>query len=1340
MAESPSKKPLVTESRTTILSSPRSQSRTAPTAHTLVSKVQCSVTVDSIDLTGEDQPHTSSSATIEVIGEPKPIWREDSAARREPLPPSGKKRKSAEMDSVGARRETLPEFDEVFGFQRQGTTSHDHFITVDKYSDEAPPPYSANRSSPAPSHDDRPSHKEVPQEPAETTEVYDEEERTITETRITTETKKKRFAGKTSVGPAMVLNGPKTPGTVNQQAQIVALKPRDSDPAKPCTNGRLALEESQIKGSGMQNIGSAIDVVQNSDDDDDDDSNSDNNYYEALPNPNRHHPLTNRDSIEKTSSAWAASCQERPSARQRTQDRIEAGTNSVQDPFQGALPAPALKRSYMSRHSKVGTMAADQDSQWRTPDVSHENNNGTSGVDHNYGDLTSWYMALRPSMIREHYDKITAAFRENEKALSTCLDAGLSLPANLKEERKRLKIRREASAALITMGDEMFKLQAEGKQIRSKIYEALDEDLESTALEAENRQVSERMRQLGTSLRSTAEAAGFFTAEGCSSQHVTFGQADPSMRMGVSGFSPDRASHGPDLNSTTASRTMNNRLQSPKTPATNSMIDISGIDAMPQDASSDNKEFVSGHQGISRVRETNTASRGHIVDDGAIGSQYPTTPSTKSCKLRGLRSFVENDQEYPDAKFHGFAQIATKRSPMMMATMKGDQSLFMTPNTSPSRRMLRSPAAQQHTKPPHQAIARTAPPKVHQSLNHESIIRNMSGPVQSAESDYGDYDESADDSVMLDAENNVTSFVHQPIHTLERRQVLGETSGNAAPIPRSASPHQVNDRSYELPTVSPSSLMQHPWSRDVKSAMKERFQLRGFRPNQLEAINATLSGKDAFVLMPTGGGKSLCYQLPSIICSGRTKGVTVVISPLLSLMQDQVEHLRALNIQAVHFNSEVTAEHRNLVMKGLRDNRAEQLIQLLYVTPEMLSKSQAIISALHDLHRRDKLARMVIDEAHCVSQWGHDFRPDYKSLGDVRKQFPGMPVMALTATATENVKVDVIHNLYMDGCEVFSQSFNRPNLTYEVRRKGKAKEVLDSIADTINESYKNQTGIIYCLSRADCENIALKLRDEYRINAQHYHAGMESADRSRAQRAWQTGQCLIIVATIAFGMGIDKANVRFVIHHTIPKSLEGYYQETGRAGRDGKRSGCYLYYGYRDTSALRRMIDEGEGSWEQKDRGRKMLRNMVQFCENRSDCRRVQILAYFNEVFRRENCNHGCDNCNSNNTFDCRDVTTHAVSAVNLVKTLQHQKVTLLQCVDIFRGVKTKRIFQEDQTRIPEAGAGVDLDRGDAERLFYRLLSEEALVERNIMNKKSGFAVQYIYVSLLMLAGSSLSR
>lgn len=553
----------------------------------------------------------------------------------------------------------------------------------------------------------------------------------------------------------------------------------------------------------------------------------------------------------------------------------------------------------------------------------------------------------------------------------------------------------------------------------------------------------------------------------------------------------------------------------------------------------------------------------------------------------------------------------------------------------------------------------------------------------------------------------------------EYRSVFAETTGN---VIRTGS-----QKAFPSSSTT-ASHMQHPWSRDLKTAMRERFHLRGFRPNQLEAINATLSGKDTFVLMPTGGGKSLCYQLPSIVKSGKTRGVTVVISPLLSLMQDQVAHLQKLKIQALFINGEVTTAHRKLVMDSLRDPQVEKYIELLYITPEMITKSQALISAFRDLYQRGKLARIVIDEAHCVSQWGHDFRPDYKALGEVRSQFAGVPVMALTATATENVKVDVIHNLGIVSCEVLTQSFNRPNLTYEVRTKGKAKDVLESIANTIKTVYNNQSGIIYCLSRKNCESIAESLRKPHNIEAHHYHAGMDPAEKNTVQREWQAGKYNVIVATIAFGMGIDKPDVRFVIHHTIPKSLEGYYQETGRAGRDGKRSGCYLYYGYQDTSALKRLIDDGEGSWDQKERQRQMLRTVVGFCENKSDCRRVQVLNYFNEPFKSEDCNGACDNCNSKSCFESKDFSSYATVAIALVERIEHQNVTLLHCVDVLRGSKTKKILDLGHNNLKEYGAASDLERGDVERLFYRLLSEDALAEKNLVNK-GGFASNYLHVS-----------
>ena len=590
------------------------------------------------------------------------------------------------------------------------------------------------------------------------------------------------------------------------------------------------------------------------------------------------------------------------------------------------------------------------------------------------------------------------------------------------------------------------------------------------------------------------------------------------------------------------------------------------------------------------------------------------------------------------------------------------------------------------------------------------------------EEEYG-YDENDED--MLEAAEQL-EIQKQPQLTkrhVDQRVVLADMTGNRT------RPDLTKD-SRSNRTASHNTQMQYQWSGDVKNAMKERFHLRGFRLNQLEAINATLSGKDAFVLMPTGGGKSLCYQLPSIISSGKTRGVTVVISPLLSLMQDQVEHLQKLKIQAWMINGEVTEEHRHIVMKGLRDPNAEKLIQLLYVTPEMLNKSQAMISAFTDLYHRKKLARIVIDEAHCVSQWGHDFRPDYKLLGEIRKRFPGVPVMALTATATENVKVDVIHNLGMKGCETFTQSFNRPNLTYEVRHKGNGKEVLESIAKTIKNSYRNQSGIIYCFSRKNCESLAEKLAKEYKIKAHHYHAGLQSAEKAGIQRMWQTGECDVIVATIAFGMGIDKPDVRFVIHHTIPKSLEGYYQETGRAGRDEKRSGCYLYYGYQDTKRLRIMIDEGEGSLEQKERQRQMLRNVVQFCENTSDCRRVQVLNYFNEQFVREDCKATCDNCTSNSVLETHDLTEHAIAALQLLEKIEDDKVTLLHCVDVYRGGKNKKISKLRHYDLAEYGAGSELERSELERLFNRLLSEKALIEENVVNG-AGFATQYIQVGTL---------
>ncbi|CAO2656291.1 Nn.00g050940.m01.CDS01 [Neocucurbitaria sp. VM-36] len=555
------------------------------------------------------------------------------------------------------------------------------------------------------------------------------------------------------------------------------------------------------------------------------------------------------------------------------------------------------------------------------------------------------------------------------------------------------------------------------------------------------------------------------------------------------------------------------------------------------------------------------------------------------------------------------------------------------------------------------------------------------------------------------------------------REVFRETVSNKQqPQNQQPSPKhpQLNLPGRNLPG------MNFPWSQDLRNALIRRFGLRGFRPGQLEAINTTLSGEHCFVLMPTGGGKSLCYQLPSVIASGKTRGVTIVVSPLLSLMEDQVAACeQRFGMQAFLINGESTAAQKNFIMDGLREREPQKFIQILYVTPEMLSKNQRMINALQQLHSRGQFARIVIDEAHCVSQWGHDFRPDYKALGDVVRQFPGVPVIALTATATQLVRTDVVANLGIQGCHQFSQSFNRPNLSYEVLPK--SKSIVSNIADLIRERYTGKSGIIYCLSRKNCEQVAQKLSD-LGIRAFHYHAGMESAERSEVQRKWQSNEYHVIVATIAFGMGIDKADVRYVIHHTLPKSLEGYYQETGRAGRDGKRSECYLYYQYADSRMLRKMIEEGEGSREQKQRLHDMLRTVIQYCENKADCRRAQVLGYFSESFDPAKCNSTCDNCRSDATFVTKDLTEYAAMAIKLVSQVHHDSVTMHQCVDAFRGAKNAKIGRSGLEEYGW-GYGKDLERGDNERIFQYLLDAGAFKETSKVNKV-GFATNYLHPAM----------
>ncbi len=460
---------------------------------------------------------------------------------------------------------------------------------------------------------------------------------------------------------------------------------------------------------------------------------------------------------------------------------------------------------------------------------------------------------------------------------------------------------------------------------------------------------------------------------------------------------------------------------------------------------------------------------------------------------------------------------------------------------------------------------------------------------------------------------------------------------------------------------------------DLAAHLKRTFGYSTFRPLQREIIEATLAGRDVFALLPTGGGKSLCFQLPALV----RPGLTLVVSPLIALMKDQVDQLQAAGVAATFLNSTLGADESRARLRGL--HRGE--FKLLYAAPERL-----MLDGWQENLKAWNVSCLAIDEAHCVSEWGHDFRPEYRQLARLRAALPDTPLMALTATATERVRADIITHLKLREPATFVASFNRPNLTYRVVPKDQPlKQIVEFVRKREHES-----GIIYCASRAAAERVADSLAGRG-FSARAYHAGLDAAERARNQEQFLRDDTRIICATIAFGMGINKPNVRWVIHHDLPKNIEGYYQETGRAGRDGLPGDCLLLFSAGDIAKQTHFLDEITDAHEQAV-ARAQLRQIVHYAES-AGCRRSELLGYFGEKFPLDTCG-ACDNClEPRETYDGTIVAQKFLSC--LYRIAQHSRfsVGMNHVVEVLTGADTDKIRRWGHERLTTYGIGGELAR-----------------------------------------------